>query len=503
LQEGSVTKQTEKRTTEFAPYETMEVQIDRIDVRPDGRELNDDASHAELVESIAQYSLLQPVVVSKAGPRFLLLAGRRRLAAVKKLAWKSVPATVVEGVDTPDGLRAIEIVENLHRRDLTILDECRLFTEMTSGLKMSVQQVGDKIGRSAVYVYDRLRLANLVQSARGLLSDGRITPAHAIILSRQDKKVQDDLLHIHADGRHGALWTRDEGSLFDSGEKATERFKAVSVKELQAWVDKHVRLAASEAANAMLYPELHKAVLDSTDVDATDTEPAYRMVPITEEHFVAESARDQKERTYGPASWKQTKTLCPTSRTKGWIAAGRHRGQTFWVCIEKLKCKAHWGAEIRSKQKSAKDRAVGKDSQAAEREQKERERRDREMQEIRQQRESWIKALPDIAEAVANRVKSAPAATVIKLCSVYANPDAGRYAKELMPEPKTADAAVRRIAFLTVMDRMTGYSSWQTGVKEARRALALDVAPIVKKHTPAPAQAPEQPKKKAAKKGGR
>lgn len=110
----------------------------------------------QLAESIREYGLLQPVVMRRCGDGYELIAGHRRLEAVKSLGWSQVPAIVRE--DLEDRAYLLTLTENLQREDLTAKEESAALEVLVRERGWTTRQVGEAIKRSPTYVSRRLRV---------------------------------------------------------------------------------------------------------------------------------------------------------------------------------------------------------------------------------------------------------------------------------------------------------------------------------------------------------
>jgi ParB family chromosome partitioning protein len=111
---------------------------------------------AELVASIQAHGLLQPVVVRRKGRRFQLIAGHRRLEAMRRLGWTDAPA-IVRTASSDDAFILL-LVENLQRSDLRPAEESAALEALVRERGWSTHQVAAAIGRSQAYVSKRLRV---------------------------------------------------------------------------------------------------------------------------------------------------------------------------------------------------------------------------------------------------------------------------------------------------------------------------------------------------------
>jgi ParB family chromosome partitioning protein len=114
----------------------------------------------ELARSISQFGLLQPLIVRARGPRFEVVAGNRRLAAIRKLKWRKAPCHILELSDKE--AFEISLEENLERNNLDPIEEAEAFRKYveTSGWG-GISELSQKIGRSTSFVSKRIRLLTL------------------------------------------------------------------------------------------------------------------------------------------------------------------------------------------------------------------------------------------------------------------------------------------------------------------------------------------------------
>lgn len=152
------------------------IPINRIETRGQlVRAEMDDDHIIELSNSIAGLGLLQPIVVSVSkNNRFQLLAGAHRLAACKRLGWEAIPASVrVANDDTP--VKALALVENIIRRDMSLQEECCAVQVLVSEQKLSTSQICQLLGRGKEWVNKRLAAPNFPANIRDALFDNMIS----------------------------------------------------------------------------------------------------------------------------------------------------------------------------------------------------------------------------------------------------------------------------------------------------------------------------------------
>ena len=149
---------------------------------------------ADLVASIKENGLLQPIVVRPAPSnpaQYELVAGERRWRATMRLGWKEVPATVREMDDRT--LLVLALVENLQRAELSALEEAEGFRRLADEFNLNQQEIADVVGRDRSTIANSMRLLQLPASVRQLLSEGKLSAGHARALLglQNDRKMAD------------------------------------------------------------------------------------------------------------------------------------------------------------------------------------------------------------------------------------------------------------------------------------------------------------------------
>lgn len=127
----------------------------------------------ELAESIQSVGLLQPIVARRHKGRFIVVAGHRRLAAVKRLGHEEVNV-VVRSHMRPDDVLAAMLIENGQRADLDPIEEARGLRRLKTQLDCNDTELGTRIGRSMAYVNGRLLLLNLSAEEQQAIRDGNL-----------------------------------------------------------------------------------------------------------------------------------------------------------------------------------------------------------------------------------------------------------------------------------------------------------------------------------------
>jgi ParB/RepB/Spo0J family partition protein len=159
----------------------LHIRPDLIDILDQVRSDAADADIEELAESICELGMITPVAVAwqPSTERWRLVAGERRLRAALSIPMATVPARVVDG---GDHVAAIQVAENVARRDLNPVDEARGLRAMLQAPGATQASVGRAIGHSQAYVSNALRLLALPERALALIQSGALTASHGIAL---------------------------------------------------------------------------------------------------------------------------------------------------------------------------------------------------------------------------------------------------------------------------------------------------------------------------------
>lgn len=179
------------------PISVFWIEVEKINPNPmqPRSEFNEERL-ADLAESIRQYGVLQPLVVTRKeieipnGTRveYELIAGERRLRASKIAGLFQVPV-IVRG-DSDDKVKLeLAIIENLQREDLNPLERAFAFKKLIDNFNLKHHEVGRRVGKSRVFVTNTLRILNLPEEIQRGLSDGTITEGHTRpLLMLSDRK---------------------------------------------------------------------------------------------------------------------------------------------------------------------------------------------------------------------------------------------------------------------------------------------------------------------------
>ena len=166
------------------------VAIALIDANPfQPRREFDAADIQTLADSLASHGLLQPIVVRRAGQRFQVVVGERRLRAAGKAGWTDVPVQIVEVDDRQTA--ELAIVENLHRKDLNALEKAASFERYIEQYGCTQEELAGRLQLDRSTIANLIRLLELPEPVQDAIRKGGITPGHArALLPLGDEREQ-------------------------------------------------------------------------------------------------------------------------------------------------------------------------------------------------------------------------------------------------------------------------------------------------------------------------
>lgn len=141
-------------------------------------------SLVDLVDSVKEHGILEPLVVAKTPAGFQIIAGERRWRASKLAGLTHVPAIIRE--TSPKGMLEMALVENVQRVDLNALDRAAGFERLMNEFGLTTSEIAVRIGKSVAYVSNSMRLLSLPDALKDGLLSGLITEGHARALASID-----------------------------------------------------------------------------------------------------------------------------------------------------------------------------------------------------------------------------------------------------------------------------------------------------------------------------
>ena len=213
-------------------------------------------SLVDLVDSIREHGILEPLVVAKTPAGYKIIAGERRWRAGKLAGLTHVPSIIRE--TSPKGMLEMALVENVQRVDLNPLDRAKGFERLMNEFGLTTSEIAVRIGKSVAYVSNSIRLLSLPDALKDGLLSGLISEGHARALAA----IDDSSLMVEA----YKIVLRESGSV----RRAEELARRMKAKSQQAPKPKtrldQVRIVSEEIDKMQdeLQESLNKGISDDT-----------------------------------------------------------------------------------------------------------------------------------------------------------------------------------------------------------------------------------------------
>ena len=230
-----------------------------------------DAELDELVESVRQKGILQPILVRPApgaAGEYQIVAGERRWRAAQRAGLRNVPVVVREDLSDLDVLE-IGVIENVQRADLNPLEEALAYLTLIDKFGRTQEQVAETVGKSRSHVANAIRLLSLPESVHALLVEGKLSAGHAraIAASPQAGKLAERIVAEGLSVRQAeALARRREPTSSKSGRGTDAGHKdadtAALEQDLSLALGLKVELSDTNGRGAMT---IHYATLEQLD----------------------------------------------------------------------------------------------------------------------------------------------------------------------------------------------------------------------------------------------
>lgn len=359
-----------ENTKSQAVLSVLDIDLDKVrESNTNPRRVFDEAKLGELAENIRVHGVLQPVLVRplREGSEgtYELVAGARRLRASKLAGKQTIPATVRELIDAE--CREIQLIENLQRADIHELDEAlgyRALRDLNPEL-YTVETIATKVGKTAKYIYGRMKLVDLIPAVETAFYEGKLTVAHALEIARLQPRDQERALAAcFPDHRSVKSILKDR------------KAEAASVRELREWIEREIHLDLKNAPfdagdssllsaagpctacpkrtgnNPLLFPEIRNKSLCTDPACYKAKVQAFvqlRVRPLEEQ---GQKPLQVSEVPYWQAHTKAPSTLyegqyrragregeCPSTQVAV-VVDGHKAGTVLHICTEE-KCKTH------------------------------------------------------------------------------------------------------------------------------------------------------------------
>ncbi|OGM08364.1 hypothetical protein A2V55_00665 [Candidatus Woesebacteria bacterium RBG_19FT_COMBO_37_29] len=165
--------------------EVIQIDVNELNANPlQPRGAITPESLVDLIDSIKEHGILEPLVVAKTPAGYQIIAGERRWRASKLAGLTHVPALIRE--TSPKGMLEMALVENVQRVDLNPLDRAKGFERLLNEFGLTTSEVAVRIGKSVAYVSNSIRLLSLPDALKDGLLSGLISEGHARALAAID-----------------------------------------------------------------------------------------------------------------------------------------------------------------------------------------------------------------------------------------------------------------------------------------------------------------------------
>ncbi len=202
-----------RMASDFYDNSVFWIEVERIHPNPfQPRKEFDQMALESLADSIKQYGVLQPLVVTRKerersdggiSVEYELVAGERRLRASKLASLRQVPVLIRSAEDTDKMKLEIAIIENLQREDLNPIDRALAFKQLADNFNLKHIEIAKKVGKSREYVSNSLRLLSLPEEVKESVIAGKITEGHTRpLLMLVDRPEEQQKLHNEIIERH-------------------------------------------------------------------------------------------------------------------------------------------------------------------------------------------------------------------------------------------------------------------------------------------------------------
>src|SRR4030065_1061258 len=234
--------------------EIIQIEIQQLQPNPlQPRGVITPESLVDLVDSIREHGILEPLVVAKTPAGYQIIAGERRWRAAKLAGMTHLPSIIRE--TSPKGMLEMALVENVQRIDLNPLDRAKGFERLMNEFGLTTSEIAVRIGKSVAYVSNSLRLLSLPDALKDGLLSGLSSEGHARALAA----IDDSNLMIEA----YKIILGESGSV-RRAEELARRMKVKSSQEVER-PSGHVRIISEEIDK--MQADMETALKNSTEGD--------------------------------------------------------------------------------------------------------------------------------------------------------------------------------------------------------------------------------------------
>lgn len=259
---------------ENVKFEELPLEAIQPNPRQPRKNIDEEALN-DLVMSVKEVGLVQPIVVRPVASGFQIVAGERRWRAAKEAGFTMIPALIRESTDTES--LELALIENIQREDLNPIEEAIAYRRLIDEFGLTQQEMANKVGKNRVTVTNMLRLLQLPDSVRGLIADGLLSPGHAkVLLALPDPATQELLaLRTVEEGLSVRTLERTVRTMLDRDEPSQNRKTRV--------IEDHHRIVAEGLERALsskvtVYETESKGTIQIYFDDRADLERIFNLI---------------------------------------------------------------------------------------------------------------------------------------------------------------------------------------------------------------------------------
>lgn len=236
----------------------------------------------ELVESIRERGIIQPLIVRKVGGNFELIAGERRWRAAQKVGLETVPVIVRSASDRE--VLELALIENLQRADLNPVEESEGYALLINQFQLTQEEVAKRVGKSRASVANAIRLLSLPDQLRQYVSSGRLSVGHAkVILGLRSK---DEMILVGERVIKDQLTVRQTEKLVESLHATKPRHGSKGAKSSKAsnatWSDLEKRLQRHLGTRVRLTGSAQTGKIEMEYFSADELDRLLRLLGLTD-----------------------------------------------------------------------------------------------------------------------------------------------------------------------------------------------------------------------------
>lgn len=216
----------------------VKVPVEKIFPNPyQPRKNFEDESLADLASSIAEYGVLQPLLVAPAdNGSYLLIAGERRLRASKLANLQEVP--VIVSKYTTQQIAEIALIENLQREDLHFLEEAEGYEQLMSQFNLTQEAMAARVGKKQSTIANKLRLLRLSPNVRKVLNEAELTERHArALLKLNTEEEQLKVLQVVVEKDYSVRQTEEFIAKLTAEKPVEKRKRLIIVNDVRIYLN--------------------------------------------------------------------------------------------------------------------------------------------------------------------------------------------------------------------------------------------------------------------------